>query len=473
MASGGVLARGVMTVTGARALGLILSLVQVKMAVTYLGPTGYGLLVTATLFVNSFGAWTELGMGNVVVRRVSGRGLDLDRQVGLSMAISLVTVVPLVIIANTAAYFMYQDEVLVRLGIAILSTGLIATSWSTCFNPVAQVHSRFGPYAAADLIGRVLSLAMIGVAILGDLGLPWFFVAQLMVPVGQMFAMMRLGRLIGSFRPVWHWREMRGLLVETLPLTYIAAVGVLYFTVDGIMLSQLSTTEQVGAYGLAYKIVGNFTILSASIAAVLAARFASDAAASRSVLSKTISGSLQAVLLIAAPLAVLVWGLAPDLIIFIGSREMVDLSTYPLGIVSVGVGIGMVSAVMSAVLIADYQQRMLTILNTFNLLLNVAGNFLLIPHFGAVGAATSLVASELCGLVVCIFLMLRRYRGCMPLKMILRLVPALAVPFAVEPFTADLHWAARILVVGSLYAAGLLVFRVVHPTQIRSVVRPG
>ncbi len=472
MANGGVLARGVMTVSGARALGLILSLVQVKMAVTYLGPTGYGLLITATLFVNSFGAWTELGMGNVVVRRVSGRGMELGRQVGLTMAVSLLTVVPLVAVANIAGALMYADQPPVRLGIAILSLGLVANSWATCFNPVAQVHSRFGHYAAADLVGRVSSLIVIGLAIMLDLGLMWFFVAQLMVPLGQMIAMTRLGRLIGAFRPVWQWGEMRALVRETLPMTYIAAVGVLYFTVDGVMLSKLSTTEQVGAYGLAYKTVGTFTIVSSSIASVLAARFASDAAASGAAFAETIKNALKAVLYFAAPLSVLVWGLAPDLITFIGSREMVSIASRPLGIVALGVAIGMVTAVISAALIADYQQRTLTILNTINLLINITGNFILIPQYGASGAAMALIVSEVSGLLVCIVLMTRKYGACLPAAMLLKLIPALGLSAITEHFVQG-NWAVRIMAVGLAYLAGLVLFRVVQWSEVRSVLRPG
>ncbi|WP_284304349.1 oligosaccharide flippase family protein [Mobilicoccus caccae] len=472
MADGGVLARGVMTVTGARVLGLIFSLVQVKLAVTYLGPTGYGLLMTATLFVNSFGAWTELGMGNVVVRRVSGRGMDLQRQVGLSMTVSMLIVFPMVMVANMAARLLYADQPLVQLGIAILSVGLIASTWALRYAPVAQVHSRFGHYAAADLIGRALSLALVGVTVAMDLGLVWFFLAQLMVPVGQMIAMTRLGKLIGGFRPVWNRREMWDLLRETLPMTYIAAVGVLYFTIDGVMLSQLSTTEQVGAYGMAYRIVGNFTIVSASIASVLAARFAQDAATERAAFTTTIRSSLQAVLIVAAPLAVLVMGLAPDVIILLGSKEMAGLASGPLGLVAIGVGIGMMSAVMSAALIADYQQRILTILNTANLLLNITANIVLIPMYGATGAAISLIMSETSGFVICLALLIRRYGQCLPVGTVLRLVPALAVGLATEALI-DGHWGVRILLVGLAYGLGLLVFRVVALKDVRTLMKRG
>jgi len=461
-----------MTVTGARALGLIFSLIQVKLAVTYLGPTGYGLLMTATLFVNSFGAWTELGMGNVVVRRVSGRGMDLQRQVGLSMTVSMLIVLPMVLVANVSGRLLYSGQPMVQLGIAILSLGLVASTWAVRYAPVAQVHSRFGHYAAADLIGRALSLVLVGVTIFWDLGLAWFFLAQLMVPVGQTIAMTRLGKLVGGFRPVWNPREMWSLLREALPMTYIAAVGVLYFTIDGVMLSQLSTTEQVGAYSLAYKSVGNFTIVSASVATVMAARFAADAAGQGSAFVATIRSALQAVLIVAAPLAVLVMGLAPDVIILLGSREMVALAARPLGLVAIGVGIGMLSAIMSGALIADYQQKILTILNTANLILNIAANAVLIPRYGATGAACSLILSEASGFIICLVLLMRRYGQCLPVATMVRMVPALALGVLAEQLVEG-HWGVRIFAVGAAYGIGLFLFRAVAWSDVRSLMKRG
>lgn len=471
MVSGRAIARGVATVTGARFLGLVLTLIQVKMTVTYLGPTAYGLLVTATLFVNSFGAWTDMGMGNVVVRRVSGRGESVERVVGLAMSISLMVMAPLFVAMNVAGWLMYRDTPIVVVGVGLLSIGFLASSWLTCYNPIAQVTGRFGHFAAADLIGRLLSISIIALGIHFQAELPLFFVAQLMVPVAQMLAMMRFGRLIGRFRPLFKWAEMKALALETLPMTYITAVGVLYFSIDGVMLSKLSTPEMVGAYGLAYKIAANFTIVSASLASVMTGRFAADSAISARHMATSIRAALRLILVVAVPLATLVFPLAPDLVRFVGSEEMVPIASLPLALVSVGVAIGMLTAIMSTALIVDYQQRTLTILNTFNLLLNIGLNFALIPRYGAAGAAMSLIVSELSGLIVCLLLMTRRYKNCIPWPAILRMVPVIAVAWAVEMPLQGQPWWLRVLAVGLTYFVCLFAFQVVSVREVRQLLR--
>lgn len=467
MVSGRAIARGVATVTGARIVGLIVTLVQVKMTVTYLGPTAYGLLLTATLFVNSFGAWTDMGMGSVVVRRISGRKESMERTIGLAMSVSLLVMGPLVLATNVVGFVMYRDTPIVLLGVAVLSLGLLSSTWMTCYNPIAQVTGRFGHYAAADLVGRLLSISLVAVAIKTGAGLPLFFIAQLIVPVGQMLAMMRLGRLVGRFRPTWEWLQMRALLVETAPMTYIMAVGTLYYTIDGVMLSKLSTPEQVGAYGLAYKIAANFTIISASLGAVLSGRLAADAAGPPGSLARTISAVLRMMFVVALPLATLAWPLAPDIITFIGSEEMVPMASRPLTLVCIGVAIGMITAVLSTVLVSDYQQKTLTILNTVTLLLNIGLNAVFIPAYGASGAATALIISEAVGLVVCLVLILRRYGSCVPWMTLVRLTPVIAVSLLVESLLQGQHWGLRLAVVCLAYVAGILVFRVLTPTEIR------
>lgn len=462
MVTGRALARGVLTVSGARILGLVVTLVQVKLTVTYLGPTAYGLLVTATMFVNSFGAWTDMGMGGVVVRRVSGRQQSLQHTVGLSMAVTVLVMAPLFVATNVTAYVLYRDQPVVLLGAALLSCGLLASSWLACYNPIAQVTGRFGHFAAADLVGRLLSISLIVVAVNVEAGMAAFFIAQLFVPVGQMFAMMRLGRLVGRFRPVWNWREMWALIRETLPLTYIGAVGVLYFNIDGVMLSQLSSPEMVGAYGLAYKIAANFTIVSASLAAVMAGRLAADAALSHAAFRRTVHEALRFVLLVAVPLSTLVGPLAPELVRFIGSEEMVPVASHPLTLVAIGVAVGMVSAVVSGALISDYQQRTLTILNTVNLLINIGLNFAFIPRYGASGAALSLVITESVGLIVCLVLMARRYGSLVPWATLARFVPAILLALGVEYLLRDEHGMLRVVVVGVTYAAGVFLFGVVR-----------
>jgi O-antigen/teichoic acid export membrane protein len=80
------LTRGVATVTSARFLGLIFTMLQVKLTLSYLGEDDYGRLSTVTLMISLFAGLSELGIGTVIVRRVASQGRDLQSEVGVSLA---------------------------------------------------------------------------------------------------------------------------------------------------------------------------------------------------------------------------------------------------------------------------------------------------------------------------------------------------------------------------------------------------
>jgi len=270
---------------------------------------------------------------------------------------------------------------------------------------------------------------------------------------------------------VFHWRDIGWLVKETLPLTYIMLVGVIYYTIDGVLLTKLSSTEQVGAYGLAYKTIGNLSVVSTALVNVMAARFAEEYAASEERLGRTLRETLKAILLIAVPVATLIWPLSEDIVRFLGSEAMVPLASGPMILVAVAMAIGMLSALISQALIASFQQGVLTRLNTFNLVLNIVLNVVLIPRYGAMGAAAALIASELNGLVVVSILMARKWPSFIPVGMIARLVPVVVVTLLLEnTLMQALPWWGRIIAVILTWFAGLFVFRAVRVTEVRELL---
>lgn len=466
MSESGVLARGAALVSGARVLGLLATLLQVKLTVTHLGADRYGLLMTVVLFVNLAAAWSELGVGAVVVRRVAGGGANLERQVGLSLAFSLLLLGPLLLATNGIAHLLYAGRTSVLVGVAVLSAGLAATTIATCFQPVAQVRHRFGYLTAMDVLGRPLSLLLVWWATLVDGGLIWFFLAQLAIPFANLATMLVLAHRSGRFRPVWAFPEIAGLLREALPLTYIALVGTIYFNVDGILLSLLSTAAAVGAYAFAYRTVWHVTIVSTSIGGVLLARLSRDAARP-AVWRATTATALRAVAVVAAPVGVLVAPFASELVTLVGSAEMARIAAAPVTVVAVAVGASMVSDLASVALIARGRQGVLTRLNTFGLALNIGLNLLLIPRFDAVGAAVALLATELVGMSAALWLIFRDDAAAAPWG-VLRLVLPLAAAAAVAHLPGP-PWPVLLLAATLTYAAGVLALRVVRPDEIRAL----
>ncbi|WP_082043856.1 flippase [Mobilicoccus massiliensis] len=465
---GGGLLRGLSNLVGARGLGILFTLVQVKISTNYLGTEGYGVLSAALVLIGTFEAFTELGIGTIVVRRVAA-GADLHRTVGIAQALSFCLSVVLVLGAILAGWFGYRGTGAFE-GILILSVGLFGTAWAATYNAVAQTRDDFAGISWADISGRVLSLLIVVIAVSSGAGIELFFVAQLAAPLTRGLVSHLWGRRHGPFRRVWSRREMTGLLREALPLTYITVIAGLYFQIDGVMIVQLSTVVQAGAYNFAYRIAMNVTVIGLALTSVLVARFATAAATSDESYRRVLRISMAVILSLCLPIAFLLWPFNADVIRLLGSEDFVEISSLPLTLLWVSTATSMAGMLVSTALVAGHTQRFLAYLNTCTLALNIALNALFIPRWAASGAAAALAVTEVLGLTLALIRLGRRCPGFWPWRDFLVLIGALALALGVEYVTAPvLPWVVRGVVVAATFFLVAYLSGVVTPTKLREL----
>lgn len=465
---GGGIIRGLSNLIGARAFGILFTLVQVKVATNYLGAEGYGVLSAALVLIGTFEAFTELGIGTIVVRRVAG-GADLRRTVGVAQALSICLMGVLIGGAVFAGWLGYRDTAAFE-GILILSAGLVGTAWAATYNSVAQSRDDFKGISWADISGRAISLVIVVGAVLAHAGIFWFFIAQLAAPLLRGVIAHWWGRRYGPFRPVWNMGEIRGLMVESLPLTYITVISGLYFQIDGVMLAQLGTLVDVGAYNFAYRIAMNVNVIGLAVTAVLVARYASAAAESESKYREVLRLSMGFILALCLPVGLLLWPFNADIIRLLGSEEFVPLSSWPLTLLWASTAMSMMGMVVSAALVAGHTQRFLAILNTCTLALNIGLNFAFIPVWQATGAAAALVITEFVGLTLALVRLGRRSPGFWPWRDFFILIACLAVALGVEYLTAGLlPWVLRGLLVAAVFFGAAYVGRVISPARLKQL----
>src|SRR5947209_12826932 len=137
-----------------RALGMLASVISVAMTARYLGPGRYGQLTIAVAFIGMWTSLADLGIGTVIVRRVtSGRG-DLERLVRVNSGLSLVYCVPLATVAALCGLLIYRDADL-RVMLVVLSGQLLMLTMKTRFEPVFLATVRFCAVAFSDIAGRL------------------------------------------------------------------------------------------------------------------------------------------------------------------------------------------------------------------------------------------------------------------------------------------------------------------------------
>ena len=379
---------------------MVASILTVTATTRYLGPSSYGALVTAVVFVGVWASLTELGIGSVIVRRVMSGNGSLERLVRVNAGMSLVYCVPLFAIAAASGVAVYQHRTDVVEMVLIVSSGLVLTSITTCFQPIFLATVRFAAVAFSDLLSRVASLAVTIVLIGLRANTVWFAVVQLVPPVVVLVIQGAAAARIVDWRPIFSLRESWELLRESLPQAGLLIIAVLYWRADGVILSLLSTSDQVGVYGLATTLAFTLTVLptffQSSTLSVMANSFARD----RSEFARFVSRSVELMLFAAAPIAVVGVILAKPVVELVGSTAFATHGGVTLALLLVAAAITFLSGVISQALFAAHRQVFLMRVSIVTLIVNIVLNIVLVPHYGATGAGIALVLTEIIGMLV-------------------------------------------------------------------------
>jgi O-antigen/teichoic acid export membrane protein len=449
-----------------RALGMVASMLTVAITTRHLGPSGYGHLTTAIVFVGLWTSLTELGIGAVVVRRVTAGKGDLGRLIRVNSGMSLIYCIPLFALAAASGALVYRDQREVVAMVLIVSCSLILTTVSSCFEPVFLARVRFTAVAWSDLVSRVASLAATVLLVAVGADIVWFAVVQLVPPAVVLLIQGLAAARMVDWRPVFSLSESWDLLRESLPQTGVLIIAVLYWRADGVILSLRSTPDQVGVYGLAYTLAFTLSVLStffqSSTLSAATHAFASD----RSEFARFVARSVESMLFLGAPVAVVGVVLAQPIVELVGSSEFGAHGGLALALLFVAVALTFLNAAISQALFAAHDQVFLFRLNLVNLLGNIALNIVLAPRYGAVGAGAALLVAESVGLLVVSWRLSRITPYRTPLVFALRLV----IPLTAAAMVAiSLHDGAVLVALPCAAAAYLVVNLLVGPVTPRVI----
>ncbi len=192
------------------------------------------------------------------------------------------------------------------------------------------------------------------------------------------------------------------LLILAWPFGLTLILTRIYSYLDTVLLSLLAGDREVGFYSVAYKITFAFQFIPSAFAASLLAGFSAFFVSSQELLYKTFAKSIHYLNLISFPLATGIIVLAPSVIPIIYPKY--GHSILPLQILMLSLIFLFLTFPVGSLLSAGNKQRRNTSNLAITVIVSIIMNFILIPKYGAVGAAISSLASSiiyfLLGLVV-------------------------------------------------------------------------
>lgn len=366
----------------------------------FLGDVKFGELYFALTFVLLVGFPLEFGFNQQLTRDIAQKPEKALRYLANTLVIKIVLWLFLycgVLIVCRLLNINEEERTLITIcGITLLSTAIV--------NTFAALHYAF-ERVVFPVVGTVLEKGL--GALVG------FFVLKTFANV-EIMAFILLGGSIanGLWQAMWFfrlvgteftldWSLMRSLMKTSIPFLVYGVLGVIYYRIDTVLLSLMTSAQVVGWYGAGYRLFDTMVFLpNLVIMTIMYPVFSKFSTQNTAHLKLAIEKSMSFLLFCGIPIATAMIVVAPNIIGFLYHRDEFVQSNAVLQGLAPGVVFLYINTVLSTTLMSIKQEKKITIMAAAALIFNLSLNLLLIPRFLHVGAAIVTSLTEL--LLMCI-----------------------------------------------------------------------
>ena len=395
---------------GERILRMGVSLFVGIYIVRYLGPEKYGLLSYTMSFVWIFSALLDLGHREIIVRELVLYPEQRNVILGSAILLRLSGAVFLVSGVAIGLQLVDNDEQ-TSLMIVIIALGMAFQSWELIdYYFQSQVQSKYTAWAqTVQLI--VASLIKIYLIIWQA---PLIYFAAIFsleyVITAALFLIMYKWQ-VGSF-PIrnCNLKYAKQILKNSFPLLLTSMAILIYMKIDQVMLKELVDTETVGTYAAAVKLCEVWyhipVLIAVSLYPAIIGVKDKDPALYHAQLQKLYTLLVWVALVLAIPITFL----ADWIIYILYGNEYIESVIILKIYVWAGIFVSMSLANNKWMVIENFQNYIL-LTTLLGMSSNIIFNVILIPSYGAPGAAVATLISYGIGSYLSLFLFAKVRKG--------------------------------------------------------------
>ena len=365
----------------------------------HLGPQYFGDLSFAIAFSIFFAALAKLGLDTIVVREIVRQPERSGDILGAAFALKLLGgVLALSLAALTIRWIRPHDPALQGL-VVIVAAGIVFQAFDTAdlwFQ--SQVQSRWTAIArgSAFVVLATTNISLIVMKAPVE-AFAWTAAAEaVLYAIGFSVVVWRAPRP-ADLRLRVRWQQMVILLRESGYLIFAGIAVALYLRLDQILLAEFMDNKAVGLYSAALKLSEMWyvipTVIVSSATPYLTTLYSQSPQspdAYRQKLQQLLNMLMRVAFLIVIPMVLLARVLMQWLYGAAYAEAGLILSIHIVAAVFVFQGVG-----ISAAMVIEQRTRLLWWQTLAGVLCNIALNSVLIPLYGAAGAAVALVLSQL------------------------------------------------------------------------------
>jgi O-antigen/teichoic acid export membrane protein len=458
--AGPIAIRGSAMRTAGYMAGVLLSAASAPLMIRHLGVVDFGRYVTVISIVMIVAAVTDVGLTNIGVREYSVREASERRRLiqnllGMRVVLTCGGVLAAGALAGVAGY-----PSVVLVGTLVAGAGLLMNVVQSTYQVPLAAGLRLGWITAIEFLRQFVTVALIVTLVIVGAALLPFFATTVAAGLGVLVLTIALVRHEVPFLPAAELPEWWGLLRDALAYGAATAIGVIYFRVEIVLISLISTEEEAGYFSASFRILeilgGIPWVISLSVFPILVRAARDDRSRLRYALQRLFEVSTIAGVWVGLALVV-----GAEVAIEIVAGEGFDRSVEVLQIMGASMLATFLISTWGFALLSLRRHAALLLANGLALLLAVGLTFALVPAEGAPGAAIAVTATEFVLALSYALLLMRRRRD---LRVSVSVLPrvALAAGLALAlAYLSGVSSAAAVALATVVYLAVLLALRAI------------
>lgn len=464
-----------------------------------LGPADAGSFATAIATAGLFEILSNFGLDILLIREVSQERTKAAHYLVnttilrlVAAAVASLPVVVMVLGSNLFSTPLTNSEVL---AIGFIMLGMVFSGMSKGVTGLFYVYEKAEVPAAMTTATTILRVGLGVTALLlgyGFVGLSAVSIIVNIITLASLVVLARnevqrqTGHAQGQFWRAWQidWALQRRMIGQGYPLMLIHLLQTVFISIDVVLLRLLlqNGREIAGWYQSAYKWFNALQIVPSFFTLALFPIISREIKRSPETARRMYQMSLKLMLLLALPVATIMFYLAYPLTQIVGGNEFLPHGAISLQLVIWSIPIGWLNSVTNYVLIALGLERMQPRAFAAGVSFNILTNLIFIPLFDYRAAAITTILSELVLLVMFDYYLRQKMQGIQWRAFLGRPFLITAVMLLLMLLGGQLHLLVGLTIGVITYPLGLwllrvlgeeekLILREILPARLRGVIK--
>ncbi|MCC7303924.1 flippase [bacterium] len=385
--------KGVTWLAGDKIFRLALSMFTGALVARYLEPQKYGMLNSLTAFVALFGPIANIGVNSIILRDIAAHPEKERKIVNGAIILKLIGGTTAFLLALSIALFSGQQQYQPLL-VIFASFHFLFYFVETLETWFLAKHDQKKPVVAGQ-ISFIATSALRVLFVLFDMGLPAILLTYTFDSIFGGILVYFYARKYLNFRftqVVFDKKFTKEMFSETLPLIFSGFGSTLYTKIDKVIMPWLTSAYVIGIYSAATRLSELWYFIPFSINTVFSPLIAEAKTKSPEIYEKRIRKSFIIINLVTLGIALLTTVTGYYAIYFIYGEQYLA-ATSPLLIHIWSLPIFSMGLVVDIWLLNQRLQKIQVARTFITAALNITLNIILVPRYGAVGAATATLIS--------------------------------------------------------------------------------